>query len=826
MAKKKKQKERKPKPEPEPKPVPPKPKPKPKPRPMRKQLHMSAGCILAATLLAAGFANREAFENWCVQTTQVSTGAATWCARLDGQQEGLGTLTTMRYLSCAYDAISGAMMRAVTSEVASTGFRILGARFAKQAIMGVKDGRFVEDGPLLIETAEIWSWLYPRLQFPFSTATLIEMARNFALGEPDLLTQLDLDRIACPNCNWGWETVWCLLNGLIKGQLDKISGMAHSGALQNALTALTLVIACLRLLKDVKVILEGAKRAEALAKVSGSPEATAAHEEGLQEVRALVRRARPEVRSALKVESWQLQSADVVLKLVGRLNRDTVTVIESRAAEVRLVLTGTDDASFIRSASEMMIGKGGGVGKGDACVHVGGGPYVEGVRKSYNLELAVNSYDGEKEGLRVINRDRVAMFDALETGPLEVVVRPAACTASRAIRGVGLLCSPANRHGLLRFFLSVDDVIKTPSIVVDRPELNSSLAQAMVISRLAVMADLGRLVTGVPPLDELGLDEFSIQLLVRQFCTTSGHDEALLASSALEAWWRPEGSSGPFTFVSRGADSTVFARYPVLANPCDLAAAPSVEDGVFVCDASVDELWRNERARAREVHVDEKTSLQWARTDDDRKDWTRSALLEADEGDVAPFIYFDTGLGTYRSVRVAVVMPSSGSGGRKQSLMHDDDRFSDNINKLCRAGAVVVGDSGRDLSDVVLVSGAFDLRVNIRCNELSRLQEQGLVVLWEPFVNEALETSTPVFGEDEASVALRKKHAIFWRAPCGANFKRNNGKDPEVVEGIPRVPLGSANSFRVHPDVLEASDRRAAARLDASRGSGRRRRGR
>ena len=201
MAKKKKQKERKPKPEPEPKPVPPKPKPKPKPRPMRKQLHMSAGCILAATLLAAGFANREAFENWCVQTTQVSTGAATWCARLDGQQEGLGTLTTMRYLSCAYDAISGAMMRAVTSEVASTGFRILGARFTKQAIMGVKDGRFVEDGPLLIETAEIWSWLYPRLQFPFSTATLIEMARNFALGEPDLLTQLDLDRIACPNCN-------------------------------------------------------------------------------------------------------------------------------------------------------------------------------------------------------------------------------------------------------------------------------------------------------------------------------------------------------------------------------------------------------------------------------------------------------------------------------------------------------------------------------------------------------------------------------------------------------------------------------------------------
>ena len=183
---------------------------------------------------------------------------------------------------------------------------------------------------------------------------------------------------------------------------------------------------------------------------------------------------------------------------------------------------------------------------------------------------------------------------------------------------------------------------------------------------------------------------------------------------------------------------------------------------------------------------------------------------------MAPFIYFDTGLGTYRSVRVAVVMPSSGSGGRKQSLMHDDDRFSDNINKLCRAGAVVVGDSGRDLSDVVLVSGAFDLRVNIRCNELSRLQEQGLVVLWEPFVNEALETSTPVFGQDEASVKLRKKHAIYRRKPCPAAYK-----NPDVVDGIPCMRLGSTRSFEVHPDVLEASDRRAAARR-AAKGRGRR----
>ena len=538
MAKKKKQKERKPKPEPEPKPVPPKPKPKPKPRPMRKELHTSAGCILGITLFAALFAGQVAFETWCVQTTQVSTGAATWCARLDGQQAGLGTLTTPRYLSAAYDAMSGSMMTAITSDAASTGFRILGARLAKQAVIGVENGRFVEDGPLLIEAAEMWSWLYPKLQFPFSTATLMEMARNFALGEPDLLTQLDLDRIACPNCNWGWETVWCLLNGLIKGQLGKISGMAHSDALQNALTALAIVIACLRLLKDVKAILERAKRAEALEKASGSAEAKALHAKGLQEVQALVRRARPEVRSALKVELWQLQSADVVLKHVGRLECETVTLIKSRAAEVRLVLTGTDDASFIRSASTMMIGK------GDEAVHAGGGSYCDSTRKFYKHQLALNSYDGEKEGLRVINKDRVAMFDALETGPLEVVVRPAACTVSRAIRGVGLLCSPANRHGLMRFILRKADIIKSHKIVVDRPELDSPLARLMVIVRLAVMADLGRLKRGVPPLDELGLDEHAIQDRVRHFCSISEDNEALIASSAHPPVWKSSSELG------------------------------------------------------------------------------------------------------------------------------------------------------------------------------------------------------------------------------------------------------------------------------------------
>ena len=232
----------------------------------------------------------------------------------------------------------------------------------------------------------------------------------------------------------------------------------------------------------------------------------------------------------------------------------------------------------------------------------------------------------------------------------------------------------------------------------------------------------------------------------------------------------------------------------------------------------MDTLWAHERARARKVQVAEKTSLRWARTDDDRKDSARLAVLEADIGDVAPFTCFDAELDASRSVRVAVVMPGNVGGASKQQLMHDDDRFSPQINKLCRAGAVVVRENQRDPSDLFLVSEAFDLRGNIRCNELSRLQEQGLVVLWEPFVNEALETSTPVFGEDEASVALRKKHAIYWRTPCGPRY---TGEDPDVVDGIPRVPLGSVNSFRVRPEVLEASDQREAARR-AAKGRGRR----
>jgi len=236
----------------------------------------------------------------------------------------------------------------------------------------------------------------------------------------------------------------------------------------------------------------------------------------------------------------------------------------------------------------------------------------------------------------------------------------------------------------------------------------------------------------------------------------------------------------------------------------------------------VDTLWAHERARARKVQVAEKTSLRWARTDDDRKDSARLALLEADTGDVAPFICSDEGLGGHRNVRVAVVLPGSVSHGSKQRLMNDDDRFSDYINKLCRAGAVVVGDNPRDPSDVLLVSEAVDLRATIiRCMGFSELQERGLVMLWEPLVAEALATSTAVFGEDEASVALRKKHAIYRRRPCPAAYE-----NPDVVDGIPCMRLGSTRSFEVHPDVLEASDRRAAARLDASRGPGRRRRGR
>ena len=539
MAKKKKQQERKPKPEPKPEPKPPKPvppKPKPKPRPMRKALHMDAKCILATTLLAALFSGQVAFEHFCVQTTQVSTGAATWCARLDGQQAGLGTLTTARYLSAAYDTMSGPMMNAITSKVASTGFRIVGARFAKQAIMGVEDGRFVEDGPLLIEVAETWRWLWPHLRFPFSTTSLVEIARNYALGEPDLRTQLDLDRIACPNCNWGWETVDCLLSGLIEGQLGEISGMAYSNRLQDALKLLRLAIVCLKLLKAVKKILEDAKRAEALEKASDSAEATAAHEKGLQEVQALVLREKQEVREALKFASWPSKGgAGAVLAHVVLLEGVTVSSIKSRAAVVRVVLTDTEDASCINTW--MMVGK------GDDAVHVGGGPYCDLARKFYKHPLALKSYCGEKAALRVINRDRLQMLDALKKGPLRVVVRMAACTASRAIRGVALLCSRPNPNGLLQFVLREEDILKSYDIVVDRPELDSPLARLMVIVRLAVLADLGRLEKGVPPLESLGLDEYSIQGFVCQFCKTY-QNEALIASVAYQPVWKSTSELG------------------------------------------------------------------------------------------------------------------------------------------------------------------------------------------------------------------------------------------------------------------------------------------
>jgi len=263
-----------------------------------------------------------------------------------------------------------------------------------------------------------------------------------------------------------------------------------------------------------------------------------------------------------------------------------------------------------------------------------------------------------------------------------------------------------------------------------------------------------------------------------------------------------------------------------LDNPSDLAAAPSVEDGVFVCDTSVDELWRNERARARKVHVAEKTSLVWAQNRDDRACWARTALLEVDAGGQRSFICFDDGLGDYRNVRVALYFPGDKTGSRKEALMHDE-RFREQINKLCRAGAVVVQSNRGDPFDLLLVPQAFDLRDRIGCFGLAELQERGLILLWEPFVDQALASSTAVLGEDEASVALRKEHAIFWRTPKTGRFRPDMGqKPPDVVDGIPRVALGTNHSFEVDPEVLEASDRRVAERLDASRGPRRRRRGR
>ena len=229
------------------------------------------------------------------------------------------------------------------------------------------------------------------------------------------------------------------------------------------------------------------------------------------------------------------------------------------------------------------------------------------------------------------------------------------------------------------------------------------------------------------------------------------------------------------------------------------------------------ELWACERARARAVHVAEKTSLRWARTDDDREDWARQALLEVDAGGQRSFICFDDGLGDYRNVKVALYFPGNKAGRRKEALMHDE-RFREQINKLCRAGAVVVLNNGRDPSDVLLISEEVNLRDRIGCFGLADLQERDRVVLWEPFVDQALASSTAVLGEDEASVALRKEHAIFWRAPCG---ERYNKALADVVDGIPRVKLGTNRSFEVDPEVLEASNRREAARR-AAKGRGRR----
>jgi len=254
-------------------------------------------------------------------------------------------------------------------------------------------------------------------------------------------------------------------------------------------------------------------------------------------------------------------------------------------------------------------------------------------------------------------------------------------------------------------------------------------------------------------------------------------------------------------------------------NPRDLAAAPCVEDGVLFCGTSLDDLWALERARAKEVAASEKTSLQWAQKRDDRDYWARTALLEGDMGAASPFTYFDETIGALRSVRVAIILP----GDSTLEKLMNDEKYSDRVDKLYQAGALVALKKHEEPFDLLLVSLDVDLKSGKLPKVeggLARLQEQGRVVLWEPFVNQALETSTAVLGEDEASVALRKKHAIFWRTPCGPRYA---GKDPDVVDDIPRVQLGSANSFRVHPEVLEASNKRAAARQEARR-LGRRRR--
>ena len=185
-------------------------------------------------------------------------------------------------------------------------------------------------------------------------------------------------------------------------------------------------------------------------------------------------------------------------------------------------------------------------------------------------------------------------------------------------------------------------------------------------------------------------------------------------------------------------------------------------------------------------------------------------------GAASPFTYLDETIGAVRSVTVAIVLP----GDSTLEKLMNDELYRDRVDALYRAGALVAFDRQRDPFDIFLVSEDIDLRDRLRCAGLYELQEQGLIVLWEPFIKEALETSTPVFGEDEASVKLRKKHAIYWRTPK-TGPQRNDQKPAEVVDGIPRVPLGSSHSFRVRPDVLSASDDRVAARR-AAKGRGRR----
>ena len=204
----------------------------------------------------------------------------------------------------------------------------------------------------------------------------------------------------------------------------------------------------------------------------------------------------------------------------------------------------------------------------------------------------------------------------------------------------------------------------------------------------------------------------------------------------------------------------------------------------------------------------------WAQKRDDRACWARTAVLEADMGSASPFTYFDETIGALRSVRVALVLP----GDSCLEKLMNEKTYRDRVDALYRAGAVVEAfHKFAEAPDLLFVSKDIDLRVRIQCaGNMIELQERGRVLLWEPFVDEALASLTAVLGEDEASVKLRKKHAIYRRKPCSAAYK-----NPDVVDGIPCMRLGSSRSFEVRPDVLSASDQRVAAR-GAAKGRGRR----